>query len=245
MNNKYPSWFIGVIAGLDEEQNIKQTKAGVRYRVRRFGIDALNEPVDKLLMFDCILPLTAGAGDNKKAKSVVLSDGDLVFGMHTDAPDHQRGVIIGVFPRTALINYDEFVKTADLPTASGGDQSELAQPIQLNRGRKIEELTAETDEEKSAIKEVKKATGTNKNKPVKALNEKGEEVKAGTTSYDPTENNGIPSITEEDWEKIDSCYDPTCTKEFKQTAARAALRAGLISTQEFLSYNPASTENIK
>ena len=161
--NKYPSWFIGVIAGLDDEQNIKQTKGGVRYRVRRYGIDKLDEPVGRLLFFDCLLPLTAGTGDNLKAKSVVLSVGDLVFGMHTDAPDHQRGVILGAFPRTALINYDEFTMTEDLTTASGGDQSTLAQPSPINKGRSIVSLTADSDLEKDNIEAVKKGADTTKN----------------------------------------------------------------------------------
>lgn len=135
--NKYPSWFMGTVVSLDKEQNIKQTKGGVRYRVKRFGIDKPDELVENLLFFDCILPLTAGAGDGLKAKSVVLSVGDLVFGMHTDAPDHQRGVILGVLPRTQLINYDDIVPTEDLPTASGGDESASAQPSPVNLGVRI------------------------------------------------------------------------------------------------------------
>lgn len=136
-HNKYPSWFMGVVAGLDEEQNIKQTKGGVRYRIRRYGIDRQDEPVEKLLFFDCILPLTAGSGDGLRAKSVILSVGDLVFGLHTDAPDHQRGVILGVFPRTQLINYSDSIPTEDLPTASGGDQSASAQPTKGNFGGRV------------------------------------------------------------------------------------------------------------
>ena len=62
--NKYPSYFFGKIV-VDEKQNVKQEGHGVRYRVLRVGIDdpsLIKEP-QKLRMFDCVLPLTAGAGD--------------------------------------------------------------------------------------------------------------------------------------------------------------------------------------
>jgi hypothetical protein len=159
MNNKYPSWFLGVVAALDEEQNIKQTKGGVRYRIRRFGIDEATTPADKLLFFDCMIPLTSGMGDGEKAKSVVLSVGDIVFGLHTDAPNHQRGVILGGFARTQLVNYDDIITTEDLTRASGGDQSSSAQPQPINLGsRGGDELTANA-EEQNKIRETVLAMG--------------------------------------------------------------------------------------
>lgn len=149
MANKYPSWFLGVVAALDEEQNIKQTKGGVRYRIRRFGIDEATTPANKLLFFDCMIPLTSGMGDGEKAKSVVLSVGDIVFGLHTDAPDHQRGVILGGFARTQLVNYDDVITTEDLTTASGGDQSSSAQPLPKNLGPTSagDDLTADAEQQ--------------------------------------------------------------------------------------------------
>ena len=131
--NKYPSWFIGAVAEQDKSHK-DGTSHGVRYRVRRLGIDPPvgDLPDNKLLSFDCLLPLTASGGDNQKGRSVNLDPGDLVFGLHTDAPNHQRGVIIGVLPRTSLINYDNLIKTGDLTTASGADLNKMSQPVQKN-----------------------------------------------------------------------------------------------------------------
>jgi|TARA_B100001142_G_scaffold104693_1_gene106696 hypothetical protein len=132
--NKYPSYFMGQVAGLDDAQNIKQSGHGVRYRIRRIGIDSPKTPVDKLLFFDCLLPLTEGSGDGQKARSVNLSVGDMVFGLHLDSPNNQRGVILGTLARTTLIQYDDYVKTEDQTTASGGDQGgSKTQPTPANR----------------------------------------------------------------------------------------------------------------
>jgi len=156
--NKYPSYFFGQIV-VDEKQNIKQEGHGVRYRVLRVGIDdpsLIKEP-QKLRMFDCVLPLTAGAGDGLMMRSVNLSDGDMVFGLHTDSPANQTGVILGVLARTSLIKYNDYVKTADLTTASGGDQGGVTtQPTKGNFGGKGgESKIAETQREKSAVQQYK------------------------------------------------------------------------------------------
>lgn len=132
--NKYPAYFFGQIAALDEAQNVKQVGHGVRYRVRRIGIDFPDTPVDKLTLFDCLLPLTEGTGDGRKARSVNLSVGDMVFGLHLDAPNNQRGIILGSLARTSLIQYDDYVRTVDPTTASGGDQGgSKTQPTPANR----------------------------------------------------------------------------------------------------------------
>ena len=161
--NKYPSWFIGAVAEQDKSHK-DGTSHGVRYRVRRLGIDPPvgDLPDNKLLSFDCLLPLTASGGDNQKGRSVNLDPGDLVFGLHTDAPNHQRGVIIGVLPRTSLINYDNLIKTGDLTTASGADLNKMAQPVQQNAKtvKDGEDLTATTAIEKSAIAAVNLANKT-------------------------------------------------------------------------------------
>lgn len=161
--NKYPSWFIGAVAEQDKSHK-DGTSHGVRYRVRRLGIDPPvgDLPDNKLPSFDCLLPLTASGGDNQKGRSVNLDPGDLVFGLHTDAPNHQRGVIIGVLPRTSLINYDNLIKTGDLTTASGADLNKMSQPVQKNEKtvKAGEELIAKTPREKSAIGAVNLANGT-------------------------------------------------------------------------------------
>jgi hypothetical protein len=127
--------------------------------VRRLGIDPPvgDLPDNKLPSFDCLLPLTASGGDNQKGRSVNLDPGDLVFGLHTDAPNHQRGVIIGVLPRTSLINYDTLIKTGDLTTASGADLNKMSQPVQQNAKtvKAGDPLTAATKEEKNGIAAVK------------------------------------------------------------------------------------------
>jgi hypothetical protein len=158
--NKYPSWFIGAVAEQDKSHK-DGTSHGVRYRVRRLGIDPPvgDLPDNKLPSFDCLLPLTASGGDNQKGRSVNLDPGDLVFGLHTDAPNHQRGVIIGVLPRTSLINYDNLIKTGDLTTASGADLNKMSQPVQKNE-KTVEDLTAKTPREKGAIAAVNLANKT-------------------------------------------------------------------------------------
>jgi len=158
--NKYPSYFIGQVV-VDEKQNVKQEGHGVRYRVRRVGIDDPTTPSKDLRMFDCVLPITVGAGDGQKARSVNLSDGDMVVGLHIDAPKNETGFIIGVLARTSLIKYDNYVKTSDQTTASGGDQGgETTLPTKINKGsQKYEDKTASSEAEKTAVEEVKKGTG--------------------------------------------------------------------------------------
>ena len=157
--NKYPSYFIGQVV-VDEKQNVKQEGHGVRYRVRRVGIDDPTTPAKDLRMFDCVLPVTAGAGDGQKARSVNLSDGDMVVGLHIDAPKNETGFIIGVLARTSLIRYDNYVKTSDQTTASGGDQGGgTTLPTKINRGNEAyKDKTASSDAEKNAIAEVKRGT---------------------------------------------------------------------------------------
>ena len=156
--NKYPSYFLGQVV-VDEKQNVKQEGHGVRYRVLRVGIDdpsLINQP-ERLRMFDCLLPVTAGAGDGQKMRSVNLSNGDMVFGLHTDSPKNDTGIILGVVARTSLIQYDDYVKTDDLTTASGGDQGgKTTQPQPVNRGRKGgQSNTADSAAEKNAVKQYK------------------------------------------------------------------------------------------
>jgi hypothetical protein len=157
--NKYPSYFLGQIV-VDEKQNVKQEGHGVRYRVLRVGIDdpSLIKQPERLRMFDCLLPVTAGAGDGQKMRSVNLNNGDMVFGLHTDSPKNDTGIILGVIARTSLINYDDYVKTDDLTTASGGDQGgKTTQPQPVNRGRKGgQSNTADSEAEKNAVKQYKK-----------------------------------------------------------------------------------------
>ena len=156
--NKHPSYFFGQIV-IDDKLNVKQEGHGVRYRVLRVGIDdpsLINKP-QLLRAFDCLLPLTASSGDGERMRSVNLSNGDMVFGLHTDSPANQTGVILGVLARTTLINYDNYVKTEDLTTASGGDQGGVTtQPTKGNFGGKGgASQIAETTAEKESIKRYK------------------------------------------------------------------------------------------
>ena len=152
---------VGFIVELDSNQNIKQTGYGVRYRVRRLGIDSPATPANKLPWFDVLLPPTVGSGDGLKARSVNYSVGDMVVVEHMDS-SKQRGWIKGHFARTSLIQYSGDVKTADQTTASGGDQGgEITLPTKVNKGRGKpgESKTADSEEEKNAIEAVKKGTG--------------------------------------------------------------------------------------
>ena len=151
---------VGFIVELDSNQNIKQTGYGVRYRVRRLGIDSPATPANKLPWFDVLLPPTVGSGDGLKARSVNYSVGDMVVVEHMDS-SKQRGWIKGHFARTSLIQYSGDVKTADQTTASGGDQGgETTLPTKINKGsQKYEDKTASSEAEKTAVEEVKKGTG--------------------------------------------------------------------------------------
>jgi len=152
---------VGFIVELDSNQNIKQTGYGIRYRVRRLGIDSPATPANKLPWFDVLLPPTEGSGDGLKARSVNYSVGDMVVVEHMDS-SKQHGWIKGHFARTSLIQYSGDVKTADQTTASGGDQGgEVTLPTKVNKGRGKpgESKTADSEEEKDAIEAVKKGTG--------------------------------------------------------------------------------------
>lgn len=152
---------VGFIVELDSNQNIKQTGYGIRYRVRRLGIDSPATPANKLPWFDVLLPPTEGSGDGLKARSVNYSVGDMVVVEHMDS-SKQHGWIKGHFARTSLIQYSGDVKTADQTTASGGDQGgEITLPTKVNKGRGKpgESKTADSEEEKDAIEAVKKGTG--------------------------------------------------------------------------------------
>ena len=151
---------VGFIVDLDDNQNIKQTGHGVRYRVRRLGIDSPSTPANKLPWFDVLLPPTVGSGDGLRARSVNYSVGDMVVVEHMDS-SKQRGWIKGHFARTSLTQYSDEVKAEDKTTASGGDQGgETTLPTKVNRGRNpAESNTAESEQEKDAIEAVKKGTG--------------------------------------------------------------------------------------
>jgi len=151
---------VGFIVDLDDNQNIKQTGHGVRYRVRRLGIDSPSTPANKLPWFDVLLPPTVGSGDGLRARSVNYSVGDMVVVEHMDS-SKQRGWIKGHFARTSLTQYSDEVKAEDKTTASGGDQGgETTLPTKVNRGRNpAESNTAESEQEKEAVKAVKEGTG--------------------------------------------------------------------------------------
>ena len=153
--------FVGHIVQLDKNQNIEQKGHGVRYRVRRIGIDLPTTPVDKLPWFDVLLPPTEGSGDGLRARSVNYSEGDMVVGEHSNS-DRQSGWIVGHFARTSLTTYGGDVKTSDKTTASGGDQGgETTLPTKpnINPTKGDDSKTAESEEEKEAIAAVKQGTG--------------------------------------------------------------------------------------
>lgn len=221
--NKYPGYFVGQIAELDKKQNIKQEGHGVRYRVRRFGIDSENTPPDKLLMFDTILPPTDGAGDGLRARSVNFAVGDMVFGLHLDAPQNQKGVILGVFPRTSLIQYNNYVKTEDQTTASGGDQGgERTMPTKPNIKAAQppgSSNTADTKAEKDAIEAVKKGTD------------------ATTASSEKSWSPGSQSpITKDEFKTYMSSNSPAISNGDKIDAVLAAKNSGLITSEQSLDY---------
>ena len=122
MINRYSAYFIGHIVELDKKQNIEQTGYGTKYRVRRIGIDDPNLDPSQLKFFPCMLPLTAGSGDGESGLSINLKQGDMVVGLHFDHPHNQQGVIIGLYPRSVMVQYGGDVVSLDPKTASGASQ---------------------------------------------------------------------------------------------------------------------------
>jgi hypothetical protein len=121
-HNQFAAFWHGHIVELDEEQNIKQTGFGGRYRVRRIGIDDPTADPKDLSFFYYTNPVTAGSGDGEAGSSTNLKPGDMVWGLHTDYPRNQRGFIVGVYPRSVMTQYGGDVTTSDIKTASGGAQ---------------------------------------------------------------------------------------------------------------------------
>ena len=151
-HNQFPSIWHGHIVKLDEDQNIKQTGFGGRYRVRRIGIDDPNADVKDLMFFYYTNPVTAGSGEGEAAISTNLKQGDMVWGFHTDYPRNQRGFIAGVYPRSVLTQYSGDVITSDTRTASGASQEgDQTMPSPRNLGPK--QLENKTESPKKRVVE--------------------------------------------------------------------------------------------
>jgi hypothetical protein len=151
-HNQFPSLWHGHIVKLDEDQNIKQTGFGGRYRVRRIGIDNPDADVKDLLFFYYSNPVTAGSGDGEAATSTNLKQGDMVWGFHTDYPRNQKGFIAGVYPRSVLTQYSGDVVTSDTRTASGAAQEgDQTMPSPRNLGPK--QLENKTESPKKRVVE--------------------------------------------------------------------------------------------
>ena len=97
------SW-VGKVVGYDKQKNQIDAGWGWRYKVRVLGDHSSGGsknltviPDEKLSYAYVLLPTTAGSGAAFKLRSVRVSQGDMVYGIH--GGDGPR-MIIGVFPRT-------------------------------------------------------------------------------------------------------------------------------------------------
>lgn len=107
-------WWIGQIAPLDAQpdQTTKGEGWGNRYKVRIMGYHPFNEDIsnEELPYAHCMLPVTAGSGGAQYAQSVVLNQGDTVFGCFLDGDSAQVPMIMGHFGRTSEVSSQEYTR---------------------------------------------------------------------------------------------------------------------------------------
>jgi len=97
------SW-VGKVVGYDKQKDQIDNGWGWRYKVRILGDHSSGGsnnltviPDEKLSYAYVLLPTTAGSGAAFKLRSVRVSQGDMVYGVHGGGGPR---MIIGVFPRT-------------------------------------------------------------------------------------------------------------------------------------------------
>ena len=92
-------FFIGKIVGYDKQEEQIEKGSGWYYKVRILGDHGIKDeiPDEQLDYVQSLLPTTAGSGAAYKMRSVRISQGDMVYGVH--GGDGPR-MILGVFPRT-------------------------------------------------------------------------------------------------------------------------------------------------
>jgi hypothetical protein len=105
-------WWIGQIppAAVQDKQ-INGGGWGVRYKVRIMGYHPANEQElsnDDLPWAQVLIPPTAGTGGANRSASVMLTQGDVVFGFFLDGDNAQIPVIMGAFGKTAAVSTTDY-----------------------------------------------------------------------------------------------------------------------------------------
>ena len=110
--NPLQSW-IGIVAPFAaQEEQAKGLGWGWRFKVRIIGDhsdtdDIADEDLDYAY---CLLPTTAGSGGGGRVRTVRIVQGDMVYGIYGSGNSSGIRLILGVFPRTAVIEYGKFGK---------------------------------------------------------------------------------------------------------------------------------------
>ena len=110
--NPLQSW-IGIVAPFKvQEEQAKGLGWGWRYKVRIMGdhSDTDDIPDEDLDYAYVLLPTTAGSGGGGRIRTVRIVQGDMVYGIYGSGNSSGIRLILGVFPRTASIEYGKFGK---------------------------------------------------------------------------------------------------------------------------------------
>ena len=100
-------WWIGQIPPIaDQSKQANGGGWGNRFKVRIMGYHPTNDKElsnEDLPWAQVLIPPTAGTGGGNKNASVMLSQGDVVFGFFLDGDNAQIPVIVGAFGRTSAV----------------------------------------------------------------------------------------------------------------------------------------------
>jgi hypothetical protein len=105
-------WWIGQIPPIANQSTQANGGGwGVRYKVRIMGYHPANEQElsnDDLPWAQVLIPPTAGTGGANRSSSVMLTQGDVVFGFFLDGDNAQIPVIMGSFGKTSAVSTKDY-----------------------------------------------------------------------------------------------------------------------------------------
>jgi len=95
-------WFIAQVAPTKNQQKQRDSGWGNRFKIRIMGYHPYDDSVkdDDLPYAHVMMPPTSGSGGANTSETVMLRQGDVVFGFFLDGDDAQLPVILGCFGRT-------------------------------------------------------------------------------------------------------------------------------------------------
>jgi hypothetical protein len=105
-------WWIGQIPPISDQGSQHNGSGwGNRFKVRIMGYHPPNEQElsnEDLPWAQVLLPATSGTGSGNHSSSVMLSQGDVVFGFFLDGDNAQIPVIMGAFGKTSAVATGEY-----------------------------------------------------------------------------------------------------------------------------------------